>query len=231
MKSAWVWTGMLLIAALAMPAAANVILTVKATAGQYSATESFDVPCVAGQADWALGTPRDITVGGVQLGQIKELAFQSDSEPFVNLHFSVEAFALDTTFEINSAVVTFGALLDADAYASAGVTLTGDEDGATLTGLFDGASYQARYDAGILYANLVRGFSVDADQTLTHSDRSPAAGYNTISTISSIESQFKFTLSALDQASGTSRFYVTPEPATLALLGLCGLALIRRRKA
>jgi hypothetical protein len=42
----------------------------------------------------------------------------------------------------------------------------------------------------------------------------------------------KFTLSAGDQASATSRFEVVPEPATMSLLALGGIAtLIRRRRA
>lgn len=161
----------------------------------------------------------------------RQVSIQTDVEPYVNLRFAVEANATDTTFDISSAVVSFSPLSNPQAYASAGVTLTSDVDGATITGLFSGMNYQARYNGSTVYANLVAGFSIPGDQTVVHGERKPASGYQTISgTVSSIQSEFNFTLSALDQASGTSRFEVIPEPATLSLLGLGGLAMLRRRK-
>jgi hypothetical protein len=49
--------------------------------------------------------------------------------------------------------------------------------------------------------SLVSGFTIGADQTVTNSDRSPASGYTGISgSVSSIQSEFNFTLSALDQS-------------------------------
>ena len=42
-------------------------------------------------------------------------------------------------------------------------------------------------------------------------------------------SQFHFTVSANDQATGTSVYVITPEPTSLALLALGGLGLLRRR--
>jgi hypothetical protein len=53
--------------------------------------------------------------------------------------------------------------------------------------------------------------------------------------VGSIESQFRFVLSANDSASGTSRFDVIPEiipePSTVVLLtaGLAGMLLVRWR--
>jgi hypothetical protein len=45
-----------------------------------------------------------------------------------------------------------------------------------------------------------------------------------------MSSQFKFTVSANDQATGTSVYVITiPEPASLGLLVLGGLGLLRRR--
>jgi hypothetical protein len=47
--------------------------------------------------------------------------------------------------------------------------------------------------------------------------------------VSSIESEFHFVLSANQEASGTSMFEVVPEPVGLSFLALGGLALLRRK--
>ena len=228
-------TAALLLAA-ALPATADTLITVKCTTGDLSTIQEFAIECHGNAVNWVLSDPIDIMAGDVLLATIKELGFQSDVEPYVNLRFAVEAGATDTTFDISSAVVSFDPLMDVVAYASAGVTLTSNADGAMITGLFDdGMSYEARYNSSTVFADLVAGFSISGDDTVTHRDRKPASGYDPIAgTVSSIQSEFKFILSALDQASGTSRFealgVAVPEPATMGLLALGGLALIRRRR-
>jgi hypothetical protein len=230
MRRTMMGMGALFLLCAAWPAAANVTVTVDCTAGGVSASEVFFIQCTDNTVNWALAGPYDISVDGVRLGRIKELSFEADNEPYVNLHFSVEADAVDTTFDVKSAVISFDSLINPQVYASAGVTLTSDANGAQITGLFGGACYQARYNGDIAYANLVTGFSTSGNQTDTHSARRPDGGYEGLTTpISSIQSEFHFT-SALDQASGTSRFEVIPEPATVSLLALYGLALLRRRR-
>ena len=220
--------------AVALPATAGMFVTVTATAtGGASVTQEFVIPCVGGISNWALAEPVAMMAGNTQLGTIKAMTLESDSEPYVNLFWSVQAGAADTTFDFSTAVVSFSPLVNPLAYASAGVTLTGDANGATITGGFDdGRIYQARYNGSTVYSNLVGGFSAAANTTATPNDRLPASGYATISgSVSSIEAQMKFTLSAGDQASATSRFEVVPEPATMSLLALGGMAaLIRRRR-
>jgi hypothetical protein len=53
---------------------------------------------------------------------------------------------------------------------------------------------------------------------------------NLNATVYMMETEYKFRLSAGDQASGTSIFVITPEPTSLALLGLGVLFGIRRRR-
>jgi hypothetical protein len=222
-----------LVVASASPVLADVIVTIKCTSGQQTATQDFLIQCGPESSDWTLSEPIALIGADGVLGTITELSYQSNSDPFVNLQFAVQAGNTDTTFDITSAVVSFTALNNPWAYASAGVTLTGDSDGATITGLLDGGSvYQATYNSSTVFASLVSGFTIPADQTVTQPGRYPASGTVTIPTsVSSIQSEFKFTLSALDQASGTSRFeVVVPEPATISLLVLGGLAMLRRNR-
>jgi hypothetical protein len=234
MKNRMIIAAMFLLAASVLPAAADMILTVTATQGNLTVTYPFLVQCNAVSGDWTLPAPVALMSNGQQLGTIKELEVQSDVDPYVNLFVDVQAGATDTTFDIASSVVSFAPLLNPNAYASAGITLTSDYHGATITGLFDGGkTYQARYNGSTVYANLLNGFSIAANDSGNNDDRSPAIGTQTIlDSVSSIESEFNFILSANEQASATSRFEVdaVPEPATLSLLILGGLALLRRRK-
>lgn len=222
------------------PATAEVVLvSFTVTADGQTATREFLVSTCDGEpVDQTLVTPdepMDLLVGGTRLARITALQVATDSDPYVNLRFAVEAGSVDTTFDVVSALVSFDALINPQAYATAGITLTSDSDGALITGLLDEKTYQARYNGTTVYASLAQGFLIGGDVTLTGSERSPATGYDTIfGAVSSIQSEFNFTLSAMDQASGTSRFEViagVPEPATMSLLAIGALAtLIRRRR-
>jgi hypothetical protein len=230
MKNKTVIVAVFVLLASVLPAAANVMITVKASQGDQIATQQFVV-----STGWSLPTSIALVgTGGAQLGTIKMLDVLSNDDPYVNLHFSVEAGALDTTFDINSSLVSSIALVNPDScFATAGVTLTSDENGASITGLFAGRTYQARYNGGNVYANLVNGYSIAPDETVTASERSPAIGGQTIlGSVSSIQSEFNFVLSANEQASGTSRFEVAmlPEPATLSLIALGAIGMLRRRR-
>ncbi|MHB9070256.1 MAG: hypothetical protein ACYC54_07785 [Sedimentisphaerales bacterium] len=165
------------------------------------------------------------------------LKLKINSDPEVGIEFGVRAGGLTTTFQIISAVVAFSSLVNPTADASAGVTLTdrlsgtGAAAGATITGLFDGGKvHQARYNTSTVFANLVSGFSIPTG-TLTDEEAKPVSGSETINdTLTSIESEFYFTLSARDAASGTSNFIVIPEPATIAILSIGALSLLRIKK-
>ncbi len=189
---------------------------------------SLDI--VTGNSVWVLNQKVSILDGSID-----SLKLTVNADPEVGIEFGVRAGSSTTTFDILSTdtdVVTFDPLVNPTAYASAGITLTDRATaGATITGLFDGGkTHQARYNGSIVFANLVEGFSIGSG-TLTASEAKPLSGSQIInSTLTSIESEFYFTLSARDSASGTSTFEVAPEPATLCLLGFGALSVIRRKK-
>jgi hypothetical protein len=154
----------------------------------------------------------------------------------VNVYFSVQANSSGETFDITTSTLSFPTLAPATAFATAAITLTSDTDGATVTGLFPGGkTYEARYNGSSVYANLVNGFTIGPNTSSTLSERLPlvAPATNTIPSVSSITAEFDFSLTANEQASGTSRFDVeqgVPEPATMSLLVMGGMALLARRK-
>jgi hypothetical protein len=166
-------------------------------------------------------------------GSIDRLKLTVNADPEVGIEFGVRANKKQI-FTILSDVVLFDPLVNPTAYASAAITLTdrGPTAGATITGFFDGGkTYQARYNGSTVFANLVDSFGIPNSSGDKNEARGNESSMITINdTLTSIESEFHFTLSVNDSASGTSTFVVVPEPATIALLGLGALSLIRRKK-
>lgn len=164
--------------------------------------------------------------------EVDHLEAWLDSDPQVLLNFGVTAGAIDTTFTISSATVNFGALLNPSASASAAVTLTdGNGNGATFTGGYAGntLSYTADTDLGN-YAQLVPNVSAGSFLSNTSS------GWTALPIVGSVtqmSSEFKFTVTKFDSASGTSNFTIVPEPAGLLAMasGLLGMAGLLRRRA
>ncbi len=153
-------------------------------------------------------------------------------DPQIALGFAITAGAADATVTLTSTVLSFSPLFNPDGAASAGVTLTegGSNPPANLVGLTGdlGSAYAAYYNVppGTVFAEFVPSLTTNT----TTSDSGNTGGWVLISdTVSSIQSQYSFTLSAGDLASGTSNFLVVPEPAGLALLLIGAMAWLRRR--
>lgn len=217
----------------------NPVLTINVldSGGAVKGSYSVDVPAsglLVWTATFADPGKEIIDSLGNTLAIINGLEVELQGDPVVKVGFNVTAIGSDQTFEFISPVVSFAGLTNPAAYASAGVTVTGNGNGATLTGLLTGSlAYEARYNGGSVFAGLIAPTTAPIDDTATLNDRFPLTGTVAIpGTVTNISSTFKFTLTADDDASGTSRFEVTPEPATLALLGFGAIAMIaRRRKA
>jgi hypothetical protein len=177
---------------------------------------------------WSLPESVDILADNeMVIATIEQLSTFIMVDPVINVGFVLTAGAANTSVSISSATLTFAAIPNAIAQASAqmGVTDT-DGDGASITGGFGGLGYQSSTNLGI-HATLVPSFAVGmfgSDNRNGNQGPGPAGG-----AVSSMSSEFDFTVSANDAASGTSVFVVTPEPASLSLLLLGTLSALRRR--
>jgi hypothetical protein len=227
------FAGVLLIPIVSQACLIDCSITIKGNDGTYVKVGATDVVGIVvdeqGNPWFEFALPAN--TGGESV--IDKLLLRADEDPEVGIEFGIRAGSTDTTYNILSGVVSFTAFEDAVGFASAGITLTDRAAaGATITGLFDeGKAHQARYNGTSVFANLVSSFGITGN-TKTAFERKPAIGDELISgTVTSIESEFWFTLSANDSASGTSTFSVIPipEPATLVILGL-GLAIIGKIK-
>lgn len=177
--------------------------------------------------NWSLPAETDIMSGdGRIIATISQLSTFIMVDPVVNVGFVLTAGAANTTVSIQSATVSFAAIPNASGQASAQIGATDtDGNGATITGGFGGnLGYQARTNVGN-FATLVPGFNVGMFGSDNRNGNQPVTA---IGTVSSMNSEFNFTVSANDSASGTSVF-VTPEPACMALLAVGSLIALRRR--
>ena len=83
---------------------------------------------------------------------------------------------------------------------------------------------------GTTFAEGIYSMSAGMLETVTEDFDHPESGFLPIGeTVNDMSSLVSFTLSAQDLASGTSSYVIVPEPASLAVLALGALALLRRR--
>lgn len=164
-----------------------------------------------------------------------------------DLDFTVSAGAQDTTFEICGPEFFFPGTFQGMASASgtlggtdqpqsdfdqSGITITpalpnGNAYAAAFNGLLPGGSIFTDYFDHPLFAP--RGSSTAF--TFAEGNMSPPGAFQPVpGLVSSLSAKFAFTLSANDQAGGTSTYAIVPAPAAGTLLSLAGLGLLRRRR-
>jgi hypothetical protein len=224
-----------------MPVTANII-QVTATSGANSATfsEVFPVSSFSGNLTWTLPAPLTLADGAVTLGTVKNMQVTFNADPQVDLNFAIVNGSTSTImFDITTATILFDPVPNATAAATASVTLSqgaGSPAGASIGGLFpNGKVYQARYstnafvNTGTVFGSLAPSMSFSSGLGMSETEMLPAAGEVSLGTTAyMMESEFRFTLSRGDQASATSAFLITPEPASVLLLVLGGLVVTRR---
>jgi hypothetical protein len=184
---------------------------------------SKDYPILAGGIDIVAENHEEITLAHLDMVTV---AFQGD--PVATVGFAVTAGAYATSFSFSSPLITFDPLSNTEAYAEAGIMVTGPT-GRTLYGSYTGGmAYKALYNNTTIFSYLVN------TPITSYSGGNTGASQALPGTITSIQSKFQFILSAGATASGSSYYdveTVIPEPASMLLLGLGGLALLRKRRA
>ena len=234
---------------LAFVCAVSLLMCVSANvvAGEVSTTFfAIEVESALGSESWSIASAdvdfdpltdtwswmdSDILLGDVATLNQATLVIVGD--PQIALGFAVTAGAADTTVTITSAVLSFDPLVNPDGAASAGVTLTesGGDPTANLVGLAGdvGSAYASYYNVapGTVFAEFVPSLTTST----TISGGGDTGGWVLIAdTVANMQAQYSFTLSAEDQASGTSNFLIIPEPAGLTLLALGAIGALARRR-
>ena len=189
-----------------------------------------------GSTTFSLGAPEDIFDGPNLIATVTQLTStvrpMNGTQPnTISLSFTFYAGSTDTTFEVLSTIFTFDPIENTAARATAGITITdSDGNGATSMGTIDGAHYSARYGANTFADLLNDTVTAGMGGSNTDDDRSPTTGFTPIAGATDMTAVWGFTLSANDQVGVTSSYFIVPAPGALALLGLGGLTMARRRR-
>ncbi len=194
-----------------------------------------------GEYIWELRSPTTLfSDSGQMIASIAGARVRCVDDPVVQLNFSVTAGSISTNFVITSPTLSFASISQAEGRASAGVTATdNDGDGAQVMLSGQPGLYTSRYNGavpgGTLFADLLPNSVIaGAFDSNSANDSFPGGGaFSPIgSAVSDMSSRYRFSLSANDDASGTSTYEIRPVPApgAIALLGLGGLLSGRRRR-
>jgi uncharacterized protein (TIGR03382 family) len=192
-----------------------------------------------GQYIWESRTPiMMMNQAGQMVAEFNGATVRLVEDPVVQLNFSVSAGSMNTTFTISSPLLSFAAIDPAVGRASAGVSITDTNgDGATISPVMQPGLYTSQYNgavpAGTLFADLLTNPLVaGAFDSNSASAESPGGGaFSPIGTaVSDMSARFHFSLTANDQASGTSTYEIIPAPGAVSLLALGGLFAGRRRR-
>jgi hypothetical protein len=231
----------------------DVIFSIEAE-GPGGSSASYEVPLTSGNINgdtltWALSSPMPlVAANGIEIGMLQTASVMYVADPVVVLNFLVSSGG-GGSFTVTSANLSFAGISNAIGRSSSAVTVTDfGGDGATISGNFpNNDTFRSFYNdpgnvptTGTTFATLTPGISSSPFSSATSSEGFPdnAGTFSsmdenggTLGTVSSMSSQWKFSVSANDSASGTSTYVIVPEPGS-CLLCLCGMAVvgfIRRR--
>ena len=182
---------------------------------------------------WTLASPLSIMDGLNTIATIDAASFVYIGDPQVNFDFTVTAGAAVVEITVSSALLSFTTINSASGSASASLELVdAGGGGASLFGLGPGgAAYLAQYNGfvpgGTAFANLL---TTPLSGPSSATESFPVSGFAAIGVpVFDMSAQFHFSLSANDQAIGSSSFEIIPAPGALGLLAI-GLIGSRRRR-
>jgi hypothetical protein len=179
---------------------------------------------MSAEIHYALGGPAGPQPGG--------------GNPIVNLDFAIQADDELTEITVTSALLDFDTINGAEGRSSAGITVTDLlGDGAAMNGLQpDGNMYTAQYNGlapgGTQFTSFFDTLEAsDFGSNSTSAESAPGGAFLPIGDpVNNMSSQFNFSLTPFDLASGTSTWEIVPAPGAIALLALGGLVGTRRRR-
>lgn len=161
---------------------------------------------------------------------LRWLTMEVNPDPVLSLFFSVQAGPSGSvfTFSMPAAPPLTFPVIDAVGTASAGVTVTDtDGDGATATGQETGSNFfEAKCNGGSFALLIGSPVSTGSYGSSKASDAKP---WTYIGPTTSMQSEFKFHLTANDILGATSVFVVVPEPVTTATLAVGLFSLLGAR--
>lgn len=228
----------------------NVVLRVQATnatgSGSFQAYLSQMTYNPGNQTwTWSLPTPvvifDDVTFDPVATLNSATLTLRDNPalSSLVLMGFGVTAGTTETTFIIDSALVSFPTIPEPVAMgrASAGFSVTDvNGDGARIMGLGPPGTgmYTAQYNgfvpSGSTFSNLVAQVLAGPGGSGSGSQNDPPAGDRPMgAAVYDMSARAAFTLTAFDLGSATTLYRIVPEPATASLALLAALVGVRRR--
>jgi hypothetical protein len=168
-------------------------------------------------------SPIEIVLGEGDIATIYgvEIGIKVAGDPYIDFGFAAHAGLSNTHFSFTSNVLLINPALT-NAVASAWAQVIPGMYASIVSGDFGSKVYRAEYNGGTVFADLVSAPVYGYGSEVAPSQSIPGQ-------VSSMQVQWGLTVSAGGQASGLSHFDVIPEPASILLLGLGGLSLLRKR--
>jgi len=175
---------------------------------------------------WNLPSTIAIDLGGTGTAHIDGLSIGVKADPFIDFGFSARSANGPTHFAFSSALLIVNPALT-NAQASAWAQVIPGIGSSVVSGDFGSKVYNSEYNGGTTFATLVSAPVYGYGYEVAPSQSIPGQ-------VSSMQVHWGLTVSGGGQASGNSDFTilgdVIPEPASVILLGLGSLALIRKHK-